>query len=392
MSGRRWRTVLVAAAVCVAAAAGLTAQPLSAVARSILESALLLPVLDPDGRPLRETGLAVWCSPGSRYHFTAQRLVPERGLFLHYGGMEPPTWPRLTVPRTVTPGGPLRVSVASAVPLAGLSVTVELPGGERVVGRGFAVATDSPGDSWAALLGIPSTAAAGTAKLLVAGRTAAAAAPAAFRLLLVQPLTVGARTFAEEEIPLRAELATLRRAPDPRRQEQSRELWRLLSSWRPDAHRHLGPLRLPLGEVRRTAGFGDRRTYLYEDGNLDVSIHNGIDFGAPEGTVVTASGSGTVMMARARIVTGLSVVIEHLPGVYSLYYHLARILVREGQHLAAGAVLGTVGSTGLATGPHLHWEVRAGGVAIDPDAVAGVAGVAGVPLVDTAGDRVIIVW
>ena len=92
-----------------------------------------------------------------------------------------------------------------------------------------------------------------------------------------------------------------------------------------------------------------------------------------------------MVLARERIVTGLSVAIEHLPGVYSLYYHLARIVVREGQRVSAGAAVGTVGSTGLATGPHLHWEVRAAGVAIDPDAVAGAA------LVDTTGDQVIIV-
>ena len=384
MPGRRWRTVLAAAAVVLAAAPALMAQHLSASTGSNLESAFLLPVLDPGRRQLVEDGMAVWCAPGSRYHFAAQRLVAERGLFLHYGGAEPPPWPRFTLPRTVTPGGPLRVAVASAVPLAGLSVTVELPGGERVEGRGFAVAADSSGD-WAALLGIPTTAATGTARLSITGHAAAGVEPAAFRLLLVQPLTVGARTFAEEVIPLRAQLATLRRTPDPRRREQSRELWRLLTSWRADAHRHLGPLRLPLDEIRRTAGFGDRRTYRYEDGKVDVAIHNGIDFGAPEGTAVVASGSGTVMMARARIVTGLSVVIEHLPGVYSLYYHLARILVREGQRVAAGAVLGTVGSTGLATGPHLHWELRAGGVAVDPDTVVDV------PLVDTVGDRVIIV-
>ena len=382
MPVRRWRALLAAAAVAFAAP-GLMAQHLSASVRSNLESAFLLPVLDPARRQLLEDGLAVWCSPGSRYHFAAQRLVAERGLFLHYGGAEPPPWPRFKLPRTVTRGGPVRVAVASAAPLAGLSVTVELPDGERVEGRGFAVAADSSGD-WAALLGIPTTAATGAARLSLTGHAAAGVEPA-FRLLLVQPLTVAARTFAEEEIPLRAQLATLRRAPDPRRREQSRELWRLLTSWRADAYRHLGPLRLPLDEIRRTAGFGDRRTYRYEDGKVDVSIHNGIDFGAPEGTAVVASGSGTVMMARARIVTGLSVAIEHLPGVYSLYYHLARILVREGQHVAAGAVLGTVGSTGLATGPHLHWELRSGGVAVDPDMVVDV------PLVDTAGDRVIIV-
>ena len=384
MPRRRWRAVLAATSVALAAAPESVAQHLSASARSNLESAFLLPVLDPARGQLRQDGLAVWCSPGSRYHFAAHRLVAERGMFLYYGGAEPPPWPRFTLPRTVTPGGPVRVAVASAVPLAGLSVTVELPDGERVEGRGFAVAEDSSGD-WAALLGIPTTTVSGAARLTITGHAATGVEPAAFRLLLLQPLTVAARTFAEEEIPLGAQLATLRRTPDPRRREQSRELWRLLTSWRAEADRHLGPLRLPLDEIRRTAGFGDRRTYRYEDGKVDVSIHNGVDFGAPEGTAVVASGSGTVMMARARIVTGHSVVIEHLPGVYSLYYHLSRILVREGQRVAAGAVLGTVGSTGLATGPHLHWELRAGGVAIDPDTVVAV------PLVDTTGDRVIIV-
>ena len=384
MSGGRQRTVLATATICLTAVAGLLAQPLSVPARAKLESAFLLPVSRPDGRPLVESGLAVWCSPGSRYHFSEQRLMPDTGLFLRYGGSGPPPWPELRVPRTVLPGAPLQVAVASAVPLADLTVTVELPGGDRVEGRGFAVDAGSPGDWWAALLGIPSTAAAGTGRLLVAGQSAADAPPRPLRLLLAQPLSIVAHSFAEEEIPLSAELSSLRRTPDPRRQEQSRELWRLLSSWRADAYRHLGPLRLPLGEVRRTAGFGDRRTYRYDDGGVDVSTHNGIDFAAPEGTAVAAAGSGTVMLARARIVTGLSVVIEHLPGVYSLYYHLARILVREGQRVDAGAVVGTVGSTGLATGPHLHWEVRAGGVAIDPDAVAAAA------LVDTSGDPVIM--
>lgn len=389
MAGRGWRTLLAAAAVCAAPAAAplaqSLAQPLAVPALAVPEAAFLLPVAGPDGRQLVEAGLAVWCSPGSRYQVAARRLVPDTGLFLHYGGSGPPPWPRLAVPRAVEPGAPVRVFVDSEVPLAELTVHVELPGPERVTGRGFAVAADSAGDSWAALIGIPSTFSEGTARLQVAGRSAGAAGPGALRLLLAQPLRIGRRAFAEEEIPLRADLSALRQSPDPRREEQSRELWRLLSSWRAEAHRHLGPLRLPLGAVRRTSGFGDRRTFRYQDGSVDFSIHNGIDFAVPEGTAVAAAGGGTVMMARARIVTGLSVVIEHLPGVYSLYYHLARILVREGQRVAPGAVVGTVGSTGLATGPHLHWEVRAGGVAIDPDAVAAAA------LVDTSPAPMIIV-
>ena len=389
MAGRGWRTLLAAAVVCAAPAAAplaqSLAQPLAVPAHAVPEAAFLLPVVGPEGRQLVEAGLAVWCSPGSRYQVAARRLVPDTGLFLHYGGSGPPPWPRLAMPRAVAPGAPVRVFVDSEVPLAELTVNVELPGPERVTGRGFAVAADSAGGSWAALIGIPSTFAEGTARLQVAGRSAGAAGPGALRLLLAQPLRIGRRAFAEEEIPLRADLSALRQSPDPRREEQSRELWRLLSSWRAEAHRHLGPLRLPLGAVRRTSGFGDRRTFRYQDGSVDFSIHNGIDFAAPEGTAVAAAGGGTVMMARARIVTGLSVVIEHLPGVYSLYYHLARILVREGQRVAPGAVVGTVGSTGLATGPHLHWEVRAGGVAIDPDAVAAAA------LVDTSPAPMIIV-
>ena len=72
-------------------------------------------------------------------------------------------------------------------------------------------------------------------------------------------------------------------------------------------------------------------------------------------------------MARSRIVTGDTVVIEHLPGVYSLYYHLDEIFVEEGEEIAVEALIGTVGSTGLATGPHLHWEIRVAGVPVSPE-------------------------
>jgi murein DD-endopeptidase MepM/ murein hydrolase activator NlpD len=93
----------------------------------------------------------------------------------------------------------------------------------------------------------------------------------------------------------------------------------------------------------------------------------GLDLAAPVGTPVYSSGDGIVRMARNRIVTGETVVIEHLPGVYSLYYHLDEISVEEGEEIAVGAMIGTVGSTGLATGPHLHWEIRVAGVPVSPE-------------------------
>jgi murein DD-endopeptidase MepM/ murein hydrolase activator NlpD len=125
---------------------------------------------------------------------------------------------------------------------------------------------------------------------------------------------------------------------------------------------------MPVNFTRRTSEFGDRRVYRYSSGARDTSIHAGIDFGVPTGTAVNACGPGKVVLARNRIVTGNSVIIEHLPGVYSLYYHLDKITAIEGSVVAAGELIGQSGSTGLSTAPHLHWEIRISGESADPDA------------------------
>ena len=286
----------------------------------------------------------------------------------------------LQMPGALAPGDPLSAYVTSAAPLAELELAVELADGEGVAGYGFAVRSGPAGTTWVAIIGIPSTAPAGPAQLTISGRLADSAPEEAARVLHEQSIVIGEREFAVEEIPLNTDLSDLRRTTDPRRKAESWELWLLLTASRPVAWPHFGPLRLPLGDMRRTGGFGDRRRYRYADGNTATSIHNGVDFGAPTGTVVAAAGGGKVAMARERIVTGFTVVVEHLPGVYSLYYHLDGLAVREGQRVSAGDPIGTVGSTGLATGPHLHWEVRAAGVAVDPDLL--VAG----PLVSLPGD------
>jgi murein DD-endopeptidase MepM/ murein hydrolase activator NlpD len=69
-------------------------------------------------------------------------------------------------------------------------------------------------------------------------------------------------------------------------------------------------------------------------------------------------------------------VVEHLPGLYSLYFHMSGVTVGEGDFVEKGQRVGSLGMTGLATGPHLHWEVQAGGVAVDPDCLT-----AGLPFV-----------
>lgn len=287
----------------------------------------------------------------------------------------------LDTPRTLAPGDPLRAYVRSAEPLAGIELAVEMADEERVVAYGFAVRRGPAGTTWAAVLGIPSTAPAAEARLTISGLFAGSVSQDERRVLLhEQSIVIGEREFAVEEIALNASLSNLRNTTDPRRKAESWDLWLLLSTSRPVAWPHFGPLRLPLGDVRRTGGFGDRRVYRYADGGTATTVHNGVDFGVPTGTVVTAAGGGEVAMARERIVTGFTVVIEHLSGVYSLYYHLDGLAVREGQRVFAGDPIGTVGSTGLATGPHLHWEVRAAGVGVDPDLLVAE------PLIDLPDD------
>ena len=96
-------------------------------------------------------------------------------------------------------------------------------------------------------------------------------------------------------------------------------------------------------------------------------FHTGIDFPAPTGTPVAAAGAGEVTYAgQLKGGWGLVVTIAHGSGVRTMYAHLSRVDVELGQRVGAGARVGLVGATGQATGPHLHFEVRLRGAAIDP--------------------------
>jgi murein DD-endopeptidase MepM/ murein hydrolase activator NlpD len=97
------------------------------------------------------------------------------------------------------------------------------------------------------------------------------------------------------------------------------------------------------------------------------SFHPGIDYPARAGAAVRAAGHGSVIFAGWDSGGyGKLVVIAHPAGVRSMYAHLSRIAVSPGQSVVAGSLVGAVGSTGLATGPHLHFELRLGTAAIDP--------------------------
>jgi murein DD-endopeptidase MepM/ murein hydrolase activator NlpD len=125
-----------------------------------------------------------------------------------------------------------------------------------------------------------------------------------------------------------------------------------------------GTFDVPLeGDLRVTAPFGQRRTYA---GGPVMSYHTGLDLGADEGVPVSAPITATVALAEELQVRGNAVLLDHGLGVFSGFWHLSRIDVKEGQVVGKGERIGLVGSTGLSTGPHLHWEMRVHNVPVHP--------------------------
>ncbi len=126
-----------------------------------------------------------------------------------------------------------------------------------------------------------------------------------------------------------------------------------------------GMFRSPLPLARMTSRFNPKRMHPV----LHVVMpHNGVDFGASAGTPVFASGPGTVSHASDSGPCGNMVQIEHEKGLSTAYCHLSRFVpgLHSGQHVEARQLVGYVGQTGRATGPHLHFAVKRGGVFVDP--------------------------
>lgn len=112
-----------------------------------------------------------------------------------------------------------------------------------------------------------------------------------------------------------------------------------------------------------TTSFGATR---YVNGILN-NRHSGIDIAAPRGTEVKAAGNGIVKLSAELLVTGNTIIIDHGWNVFSSYCHLDRLNVKSGDTVKKGDIIGTVGSTGFSTGPHLHWAVTVHGVFVNPE-------------------------
>ncbi|MGL1890267.1 MAG: M23 family metallopeptidase [Spirochaetaceae bacterium] len=145
---------------------------------------------------------------------------------------------------------------------------------------------------------------------------------------------------------------------DPKRDIQSKSLWEAFSSFTKYNLYEDGKLTKPVNGGRHSSAYGFLRETIYPNGKNSTSVHKGEDLAIKTGTPVVSDGIGLVLLAEERIITGNTVVIEHLPGVKSVYYHMDSLNVEKGQMVLRGDKIGEVGTTGFSTGPHLHWEIR----------------------------------
>jgi murein DD-endopeptidase MepM/ murein hydrolase activator NlpD len=303
--------------------------------------------------------------PSAVYSVVGGALRPVSGEFALSAPGEQPLQPQLSIPSESAAGEVVRVYVRSDQHLDSATLQLASPG-KSVVSRstGFRVSSESSAEVWALLLGVPDGIT-GKAYTLTLRITAGARS-----FLALKGVSMRERTFFTERFPITGEMTTLLTKPDPKKMAESHAFYTVLTTPHADALYETGAFAVPLPGARRSAGFGDRRVYVNPDETSSASVHLGVDIASPEATPVPACGAGRVVFAANRIMTGNTVIIEHLPGVFTVYFHMASISVKEGDLVGPGEHVGTVGMTGFATGPHLHWEAVVSGIAVDPDSLA----------------------
>jgi murein DD-endopeptidase MepM/ murein hydrolase activator NlpD len=215
------------------------------------------------------------------------------------------------------------------------------------------------GGGHAALIGIDLETEPGPKRWRVAARQAGREASAADG-----GITVLRRDFPLQRLTLPGRMVDL--DPETKRRAES-ESERLRAVFRTITDERLwhGAFARPIDGARSGTGFGARRII----NGQPRRPHSGIDFAAPAGTPVGAANAGRVALVGDFFFPGRLVVLDHGLGLYTLYFHLDRVLAGEGEKVDRGQTIGTVGATGRATGPHLHFGAQVGPARIDPAAL-----------------------
>jgi murein DD-endopeptidase MepM/ murein hydrolase activator NlpD len=249
----------------------------------------------------------------------------------------------------------LEVSRAPALPGRALAIRgldpAEGPLTARFAGQDMVVS--SSGSNFVALTGTGAFFAPGQYSLEIA---------VAGQPLWTQPWLVAPGQWTFEQITYTGQAATIDAETIRLERERLAAIWSQVSPqpyWSGDFAEPL------LDYLAYSSLYGARRSY---SGGPYDRYHEGLDFSAYGGTAVYAPASGQVVLAEPLDARGGAIIIDHGLGVFSGYYHLSEVLAEPGQVVAAGDLLGRVGSTGLSTGNHLHWDLLVAGIWVDPAA------------------------
>lgn len=180
--------------------------------------------------------------------------------------------------------------------------------------------------------------------------------------LWAQPWRVITGTWEFDQITLTGEAAAIDQEAIAAERERMFQIWTQVTPqplWRASFRRPIEDF------LQISSTYGARRSY---NGGPYSSYHEGVDFSAYAGTPVFASGDGVVVLAEQLYVRGGAVVIDHGLGIYSGYYHMSEVHAVPGQTISAGDIVGEVGSEGLSSGNHLHWDLLVAATWVDASA------------------------
>jgi len=222
-------------------------------------------------------------------------------------------------------------------------------------GRSVSFWKDDSGGVYAALLGIDLEEKPGPHSL-----TIHAAGPDGKKRTQTLAYTVLEKTFPAQYLTVPESKVSLSRKNRARYEREKKILDAMFAGSSQKKIWH-SPFQKPLPAEVDTP-FGVRRFF----NNKPKNPHSGVDFKAARGAPVAASGDGIVALTGDFFFPGKSVFIDHGTGVITMYFHLDSIAVTKGDTVSAGETIGLVGSTGRATGPHLHWGARVNNQRVDP--------------------------
>lgn len=243
---------------------------------------------------------------------------------------------------------PQQRSVPGGVALLELGASRERP---DVSFDGVPVLVVGDEKGWTAVVGIPLAAETGTKHVVV--RRAGAAD-------LRQPFEVGPVRYAEQRLTVPRGKVDLSKQ-DLERYERERVHLAGVMATRSD----VAPVSLAFSQPTpgaRSSSFGLRRFFNEQP----RAPHSGLDIAAPEGTPVKAPADGQVILTGDFFFNGNGVFIDHGQGLVTMYGHMSRIDVKHGDEVRRGQVIGAVGQSGRATGPHLHWGVSLNDARVNP--------------------------